>query len=68
MEVAINVGINFHIGKTETREEDCKKFLYYLGPVQLEEMLYKTSEEAIRNFIRSIKVSRVRDIKSEVTS
>lgn len=66
--MAINVGINFHIGKPETREEDCKKFLYYLRPNMLEEMLFKASEEAIRTFIRSIKVHRVRDIKSEVTS
>jgi hypothetical protein len=33
------VGINFHIGNDETLEEDCRKFFYYLGAINFQEML-----------------------------
>ena len=38
--VAIDVGINFHIGRSkETEEEDLTKFFYNFGPNRLEELL-----------------------------
>ena len=37
--VSVDIGITFHIGKEETRQDDCEKFLYYLGANKLEELL-----------------------------
>lgn len=65
--VTVEVGINFHIGNPETLEKDCKNFFYYLGANRLQEMLEQESEENVRNFVRTIKVGKVRDIKSELT-
>lgn len=39
MRVSVDIGITFHIGREETRAEDCEKFLYYLGANKLEELL-----------------------------
>jgi len=39
VKVSVDIGITFHIGKEETRAEDCEKFLYYLGANKLEELL-----------------------------
>lgn len=58
---------NFHIGKDGTREEDCKNFYYYLGVIQLQQMIEQESEETIRSFVRRVKVSKIRDVKSEMT-
>lgn len=33
--VTINVNITFHIGKEDTLQDDCERFLYYLGPNKL---------------------------------
>mmetsp|Transcript_28774 Transcript_28774/g.43451 ORF Transcript_28774/g.43451 Transcript_28774/m.43451 type:complete len:217 (+) Transcript_28774:170-820(+) len=67
--VAIDVGINFHIGRgPETEEEDIKKFVYNFGPNRLEELLQEECDEGIRDFLKQIKVNRVRDIKTELTS
>ncbi|CDW91625.1 UNKNOWN [Stylonychia lemnae] len=66
--VSVDIGITFHIGKEETRAKDCEQFLYYLGANKLQELLEQESEESIRNFIRTQKVNRIRDIKSELTS
>jgi hypothetical protein len=66
--ISVDIGITFHIGREETRASDCEKFLYYLGANKLEELLEQECEESIRNFVRTIKVSRVRDMKSELTS
>ena len=66
--MSVDIGITFHIGKEETRGEDCEKFLYYLGANKLEELLEQECEESIRNFVRTIKVSKIKDIKSELTS
>jgi hypothetical protein len=67
--VAIDVGINFHIGRSEeTFTEDAKKFFYNFGPNRLEELLQEECEEEIRDFLKKIKVSRVRDIKTELTT
>lgn len=67
--VSIDVGINFHIGRSEeTYHEDAKKFFYNFGPNRLEELLQEECEEEIRDFLKKIKVSRVRDIKTELTT
>jgi regulator of protease activity HflC (stomatin/prohibitin superfamily) len=67
--VSLDVGINFHIGKSEeTYEEDTKKFIYNFGPNRLEELLHEETEEGIRDFIKKIKVGRVRDVKTELTT
>ena len=39
MRVTIDISIQFHIGEEETRQEDCEKFVYYLGASRLEELL-----------------------------
>lgn len=65
--MSVDIGITFHIGTEKTRQEDCEKFLYYLGANKLEELLQQECEETIRNYIRLIKVSKIRDIKSELT-
>jgi regulator of protease activity HflC (stomatin/prohibitin superfamily) len=64
--VTVDISIQFHIGKEETREEDCERFVYYLGANKLEELLIQESEESIRNFIRSYRVNQIRDLKSEI--
>lgn len=68
MKVSVDIGITFHIGTEETREADCEKFIYYLGANKLEELLEQECEESIRNMIRTVKVNRVKDVKSELTS
>lgn len=35
VKVSVDIGITFHIGKDETRAEDCEKFFYYLGANKL---------------------------------
>ena len=67
--VSIDIGINFHIGRSdETQEEDVKKFFYNFGPNRLEELLQEECDEEIRDFLKKIKVTRVRDIKTELTT
>lgn len=68
MKVSVDIGVTFHIGNDASRQEDCEKFLYYLGANKLEELLTQECEETIRNYIRRIKVSKIRDIKSELTT
>ena len=66
--VSIDVGINFHIGRgKETEEEDVVRFFYNFGPNRLEELLQEECDEEIRDFLKKIKVARVRDIKTELT-
>lgn len=67
VEVQVDVGLTFHVGSSENMEDDCYKFLYYLGPNMLEELLQKELEESIRNLIRGMKVYLIRDLKSEIT-
>ena len=67
----MDIGVNFHIGRNTNKEqynEDCKKFFYNFGPNRLEELLSEEVDEEIRSFTRTIKVSRVRDIKTELTT
>lgn len=67
--VTIDCGVNFHIGeKPETFEADAKKFYYNFGPNRLQELLQEEVDEGIRSFIKKIKVYRVRDVKTEMTT
>lgn len=67
--ISMDIGINFHIGRDKsTEEEDTKKFFYNFGPNRLEELLQEECEEEIRDFTKKIKVNRARDIKTELTS
>lgn len=67
--VSLGVGINFHIGgTTDNEEDDVVKFFYNFGPNRLEELLKEECEEHIRDFVKKIKVYRIRDIKTELTS
>lgn len=71
--VSMDIGINFHIGRPEKMDgkenhDDIKKFFYNFGPNRLEELLSEEVDEEIRTFTKNIKVSRVRDIKTELTT
>jgi len=67
--VSLDVGINFHIGQNDdTYEEDAKKFFYNFGPNRLEELLQEECDEGIRDFVKKIKVTRIRDVKTELTT
>ena len=67
--VTLIVGINFHIGgTTENVEEDVVKFFYNFGPNRLEELMKEDCEEHIRDFVKKIKVYRIRDVKTELTA
>jgi len=73
--VSIDMGINFHIGRRSDKsneanianENDIKKFFYNFGPNRLEELLSEECDEGIRDFLKKTKVSKVRDIKTELT-
>ena len=71
--VSIDMGINFHIGQRDgaggsSDAQDTHKFFYNFGPNRLEELLSEECDEGIRDFLKKIKVARVRDIKTELTS
>ena len=67
--VSLDMGINFHIGQSkESEENDCKRFFYNFGPNRLEELLTEEMDEGIRDFIKNVRVSKVRDIKTELTT
>jgi len=70
--VSLDIGVNFHIGRhdesIEIQTEDTKRFFYNFGPNRLEELLQEECEEGIRDFVKKIKVSRIRDIKTELTT
>jgi len=61
--VHVHITFNFRIGPNE---KDCEKFIYTLGAAKLDELLIAESEEAIRNFVHSVKLSQVLDMKSEI--
>ena len=66
--VSLDIGVNFHIGISEdTLEEDASKFFYNFGPNRLEELLQEETDEAIRDFVKGIRVYRLRDVKTEMT-
>ena len=65
--VALDIGINLHIGRTdETLEEDAKRFFYNFGPNRLEELLQQEADEGFRNFCRGIKVANIKNAKTEI--
>lgn len=67
--VTVDAGVNFHIGEDETTfESDGKKFFYNFGPNRLQELLQEEVDEGIRAFIKNIKVNKVRDVKTELTT
>ena len=69
VKVSLDVGINFRIGTGEgSYEEDAMKFFYNFGPNRLEELLQEECDEGIRDFVKRIKVARIRDVKTELTS
>lgn len=63
--VGVDISLTFRIGPGA---EECKKFIYELGPAKLDQMLAAESEEAIRNFVHGVKISRIQDIKGEIAS
>ena len=66
--VTLDVGINFHIGRSDaTFEEDARKFFYNFGPNRLEELLSEECDEGVRSFVKQTKVSKIRDVKTELT-
>merc|ERR1711935_643515 len=67
--VNMDIGINLHIGQNEsTYEEDALKFFYNFSPARLEELLVNETEEEIRSFMKTTKIAKVHDVKSEITS
>lgn len=67
--VSLDIGVNFHIGLSpETWEGDARKFFYNFGPNRLEELLQEEIDEGIRSFVRGVKVTRIRDVKTEMTT
>ena len=67
--MTVDISINFHLGHRgegdddkKRLEQDIKNFIYYLGPKRLEEMLEDECEEAVRNLVRTYKVSKIRDL------
>lgn len=63
--VGVDISLTFRIGPGH---DECKKFIYELGPAKLDQMLEAESEEAIRNFVYSVKLSQIQDIKGEIAS
>lgn len=61
--VSIDISLTFKIGPGE---EDCKSFVYQLGATRLDEMLAAESEEAIRNFVHTVRLRQIQDIKGEI--
>jgi hypothetical protein len=67
--VTVDMGVNFHIGESpETFEADGKKFFYNFGPNRLQELLTEEIDEGIRDFMKQVKVNKVRDVKTELTT
>ena len=63
------MGINFHIGNDGgDPQNDAERFFYNFGPNRLEELLTEECDEGIRDFIKNVRVNRVRDVKTELTS
>ena len=69
--ISLDVGVNFHIARRDqgdkVEQQDVVKFFYNFGPNRLEELLQEECEEYIRDFIRQLRVHRVRDTKTEMT-
>lgn len=57
------MSMTFRVGPGE---DECKKFIYELGPARLDEMLAAESDEAIRNFVHGVRLSKIQDVKGEI--
>ena len=69
--MSLSVGINFHIGDDSPGgdpQNDAEKFFYNFGPNRLEELLQEEADESIRAFVGQVRVSKIRDVKTELTS
>ena len=63
--VGVDISLTFRIGPGG---DEWMKFIYELGPAKLDQMLAAESEEAIRNFVHSVRLSQIQDIKGEIAS
>lgn len=63
--VQVDISLTFRVGPGH---DECMKFIYELGPSKLDQMLEAESEEAIRNFVYSVRLSQIQDIKGEIAS
>ena len=63
--VGVDISLTFRIGPGA---DEWSKFIYELGPAKLDQMLAAESEEAIRNFVHSVRLSQIQDIKGEIAS
>lgn len=68
MRITVDISINFHIGKEDTRIEDCEKFLFYCGANRLQELLEQECNEKVRMLVRSHHVRSIREIKAEMAN
>ena len=63
--ISVDISLSFHIGPGE---DDCRNFFYRMGPCRLDELLAAESEEALRNFVHSVRLSQIQDIKGEIAT
>jgi len=61
--MAVDIDLMFRIGN---KEADVYNFVYKLGAPRLDELVHAESEEAIRNFIQTVKHTEILDLKSEM--
>ena len=62
------MGINFHIGDDAgDPQNDAERFFYNFGPNRLEELLQEEADEGIRDFVKNVRVNRIRDARTELT-
>lgn len=59
----MNLSLTFHIGPDP---DACKSFIYELGVLTLNQLLEAEVAEHLRNFINSIPLSKIYDIKGEL--
>lgn len=63
--VGVDISLTFRIGPGH---DECMKFVYELGPSKLDTMLEAESEEAIRNYVYSVRLAQIQDIKGEIAT
>ena len=63
VKIAVDINLTFRILDDE---KSVKNFVYRLGVARLDMMLRTEIDEAIRNFIHSVKHNQVLDLKSEM--
>jgi regulator of protease activity HflC (stomatin/prohibitin superfamily) len=52
--ISVDISLTFHVGP---QEDECRNFVYRLGPTRLDELLAAESEEALRNFVHGVRLS-----------